>query len=100
MRMALGLVAALAVAALAFGLLWPHLTLRPALARFAAHAGIAAMWAIWLALLLAAFFGTSRATPIAGAGFAGGSTSTSISGAASSRGATLAAGLTSRGAGS
>lgn len=56
---------------LAFGLLWPHLSLSPRLERFAAWAGIASMWAIWIALALAAAFGTSRATPIAGAGFQG-----------------------------
>lgn len=56
---------------LAFGLLWPHLSFAPRVERWAAAAGIASMWAIWTALVLAAVFGTSGATPIAGAGFAG-----------------------------
>jgi len=56
---------------LVFGLLWPHISFAARVERWAAVAGIASMWAIWIALLLAAIFGTSGATPIAGAGFAG-----------------------------
>ena len=54
----------------AFGLIWPHSTLGPMAQTWVAFTAIAAMYAIWLALLLAAMLGTSRSTPIAGAGHA------------------------------
>ena len=53
------------------GLLWPRLSLRAGLGRAAMLLSAGSLYAIWLALLLAAVFGTSRATPIAGAGFEG-----------------------------
>jgi hydroxylaminobenzene mutase len=56
---------------LIFGLLWKHLALAPGRLRVAAWSSIGSMYAIWLALLLGAVFGTSRATPIAGAGHVG-----------------------------
>jgi hydroxylaminobenzene mutase len=59
------------MALLLFGLLWPKLSLSGGLARFATGVGIVSMYGIWLALALAAVFGTSGATPIAGAGHAG-----------------------------
>lgn len=54
----------------AFGLMWPNLALGMTAQHFLARAAIAAMYAIWLALLLAAVLGTSRSTPLAGAGHA------------------------------
>lgn len=54
----------------AFGLMWPNVALGTAAQHFVARAAIAAMYAIWLALLLAAILGTSRSTPLAGAGYA------------------------------
>lgn len=54
----------------AFGLMWPNLALGIAAQHFVARSAIAAMYAIWLALLLAAMLGTSRSTPLAGAGHA------------------------------
>ena len=54
----------------AFGLIWPHATLGPIGQQWVAVMAIVAMYAIWLALLLAAMLGTSRSTPIAGAGHA------------------------------
>ena len=53
------------------GLLWPRLSLRAGLGRAAMWLVAGSLYAIWLALLLAGVFGTSRATPIAGAGFVG-----------------------------
>ena len=53
------------------GLLWPKVSLSEPQARWAASLSVFSMYAIWLALFLAAAFGTSRATPIAGAGFQG-----------------------------
>ncbi len=52
----------------AFGLIWPHLKLQLLSQLFAAWAAISSMYAIWLALILAAAWGTGRSTPIAGAG--------------------------------
>jgi hydroxylaminobenzene mutase len=54
-----------------FGLLWARLDLTPGLLRLTERCAIFSMYAIWLALLLAAIFGTSRTTPIAGAGHEG-----------------------------
>ena len=56
---------------LLFGLLWPRLSLSQARGRLAEGLSLASMYAIWLALALAGVFGTSAATPIAGAGFRG-----------------------------
>jgi len=50
------------------GLLWRHLRLAARLERVAAVASVFSLYAIWIALVLAAAFGTSRSTPIAGAG--------------------------------
>lgn len=54
----------------AFGLIWPHAALGSQAQQWIAFAAVAALYAIWLALLLAAILGTSRSTPIAGAGHA------------------------------
>ena len=59
------------MALLIFGLLWPRLSLPGSLRPLGFWLSVASMYAIALALLLAAAFGTSGATPIAGAGFAG-----------------------------
>jgi hydroxylaminobenzene mutase len=56
---------------LIFGLVWQRLSLSRRAIRVAEWASIFSMYAIWGALLLAAIFGTSRVTPIAGAGFQG-----------------------------
>ena len=50
------------------GLLWGQLRLTPALARITAVAGVFSLYAIWLAFVLAAIFGTGAAAPAAGAG--------------------------------
>jgi hydroxylaminobenzene mutase len=54
-----------------FAYLWSRLSLSDVLRRATFAMAIASMYAIWLALLLSAVFGTSRATPIAGAGYSG-----------------------------
>jgi hydroxylaminobenzene mutase len=56
---------------LIFGLVWRHLSLSRRAIRIAELTSIFSMYSIWGALLLAAGFGTSRVTPIAGAGFEG-----------------------------
>jgi hydroxylaminobenzene mutase len=53
------------------GLLWRHLCLTARIERIAAVASVFALYTIWIGLLLAAAFGTSRATPMAGAGHSG-----------------------------
>ncbi len=59
------------MALLLFGLVWPKLDLAPGQAKLAYRLSVFSMYAIWAALSLAAILGTSRATPIAGAGFEG-----------------------------
>ena len=54
---------------LLFGFLWAHLTLSKTLLTASYWLSLYSMYAIWLALLLAAIWGSSRSTPIAGAGF-------------------------------
>ena len=54
-----------------FGLIWSRLGLPPWAIRLAHQLALFSMYAIWAALALAAIFGTSQATPIAGAGHAG-----------------------------
>ena len=54
-----------------FGLLWQRLSLSRRATRVGELSSIFSLYAIWMALLLAAVFGTSRVTPIAGAGFEG-----------------------------
>ena len=56
---------------LIFGLVWQRLRLSRRAIRVAELSSLFSMYAIWGALLLAAVFGTSRATPIAGGGFEG-----------------------------
>lgn len=54
-----------------FGLVWPHANLVNRRAHLTERLLVAGAYAIWIGTLLAAVFGTSRATPIAGAGFVG-----------------------------
>ncbi len=54
---------------LLFGFLWSHLSLPEILLSVSYWLSLYSMYAIWLALLLAAIWGASRSTPIAGAGF-------------------------------
>ena len=54
-----------------FGLAWPCAKLLGRRAAFTERLLVFGGYAIWIGSLLAAGFGTSRATPIAGAGFAG-----------------------------
>lgn len=53
------------------GLIWTELRMPARMARITFWLMLYAAYAGWAAQLLAAFFGTSRATPIAGAGYAG-----------------------------
>ena len=48
------------------GLLWDRLRLTPALTRIAAIAGVFSLYAIWLAFVLAAIFGTGAGALVAG----------------------------------
>ncbi|GAB2923204.1 hydrogenase [Paraburkholderia jirisanensis] len=52
----------------AFGLMWPHLALPEGAQRTTQVLAVLGLYAIFSSLLLAALWGTSRATPIAGAG--------------------------------
>ena len=54
---------------LLFGFLWARLSLPEILLSTSYWLSLYSMYAIWLALLLAAVWGSSRSTPIAGAGF-------------------------------
>ena len=56
---------------LLFGLVWQRLSLSQRALRVAELSSLFSMYAIWGALFLAAVFGTSRVTPIAGTGFEG-----------------------------
>lgn len=56
---------------LVVGASWGHVRLSPLAARGAVWFGVGGMYGFWVALQLAAIWGTSRATPIAGAGFEG-----------------------------
>jgi hydroxylaminobenzene mutase len=55
-------------ALLALGLLWPHLSMSPALNLILADGTSAFLYMVWLSLLLAALFGAGRGLPIAGQG--------------------------------
>lgn len=56
---------------LAFGLMWPRLELAGWLMTSAFWLTIYGLYAIWIALLLAGVWGTSKDTPIAGDGYQG-----------------------------
>jgi (hydroxyamino)benzene mutase len=53
------------------GLLWPQLRLSARAAAATVPLLLVATYGTWVALVMAATFGTSRSTPIAGAGFTG-----------------------------
>jgi hydroxylaminobenzene mutase len=52
---------------IAFGLIWPHATVP--FAGIAFWSALISMYGIWFGLVLAAIWGTSMSTPIAGKGF-------------------------------
>lgn len=54
-----------------FGFLWSHLTLTGGQGKLGFWSAVYGLYVIWVALVLAAVFGTSRATPIAGGGHSG-----------------------------
>lgn len=60
-----------AMALMVFGCLWSHVQLSAGLAKLAAWSSIFSMYVVWIGLTLAGILGTSKATPIAGAGFQG-----------------------------
>jgi (hydroxyamino)benzene mutase len=57
------------IALIAFGLLWPRLGISSVAGDWTAEALWLSLYAIWFALVLAAFFGASKVLPIAGKGF-------------------------------
>jgi hydroxylaminobenzene mutase len=57
----------------ALGLMWHRVTLSAGTGRTAQIVAVAGLYAIFISLFLAALWGTSRATPIAGAGHQGSS---------------------------
>jgi len=57
------------MALMIFGLLWNSLELPEKWLKVTYYSSVASMYAIWLAITLAAIFGSSKALPIAGAGF-------------------------------
>ena len=57
------------IALMAFGLIWPQLGISPGWGPLVAHTLWLSFYAIWFALVLAAFFGASKVLPIAGKGF-------------------------------
>lgn len=60
-----------AMALMVFGAIWSHVKLSEALLAVTAWASIFSMYMVWIGLTLAGVLGTSKATPIAGAGFQG-----------------------------
>ncbi len=58
-----------ALVLMAFGLMWKHVQLSAVTLRICAFLSIYSMYAIWISLVFAAMWGTSGATPIAGAGY-------------------------------
>lgn len=63
-----------ALVLIAFGLMWKYLALSSKALKLCSMLSIYSMYSIWVSLVLAAAWGTSSATPIAGAGFMGSST--------------------------
>ena len=60
-----------AMALMVFGAIWTQVLLSEVQLKLAAWASIFSMYVVWLGLTLAGILGTSKATPIAGAGFEG-----------------------------
>ena len=54
-----------------FGFLWPHLKLTRRQGAIGFWSAVYGVYVIWVALILAAIFGTRRSTPIAGVGYGG-----------------------------
>ena len=54
-----------------FGLIWKHIALSQTGLRWCYWFSIYGMYSIWVSLVLAAMWGTSSATPIAGDGYVG-----------------------------
>ena len=63
-----------ALVLIAFGLMWKYLALSSKALKLCSMLSIYSMYSIWVSLVLAAVWGTSSATPIAGAGYVGNST--------------------------
>jgi len=57
------------MALMIFGAIWQHIQLSAKMLTTTYISSIASMYLIWMGLTLAAVLGTSKATPIAGAGF-------------------------------
>jgi (hydroxyamino)benzene mutase len=60
-----------ALVLLVIAALWEHVALPQRFRQLLCWLGIASLYGFWIALQLAAFWGTSGSTPIAGAGFEG-----------------------------
>jgi len=60
-----------ALALVVFGLLWRYMQLSASAFKACFWLSIYSMYSVWMSLVLAAIWGTSSATPIAGAGYAG-----------------------------
>lgn len=60
-----------ALCLLVFGAIWRYVKLSETALLRCSRLSIYSMYSVWLSLTLAAVFGTSSATPIAGAGYAG-----------------------------
>ena len=60
-----------ALVLLAFGLIWNNIKLSQIALSWCFWLSVYGMYSIWASLVLAAIFGTSSATPIAGNGFVG-----------------------------
>ena len=56
---------------LVFGLVWKHVQFSPSQETWCKQLSIFSMYALWFAQVLAATWGTSSATPMAGAGYSG-----------------------------
>ncbi|MGB1261714.1 MAG: hypothetical protein ACPG52_02295 [Cognaticolwellia sp.] len=54
-----------------FGLIWKYIALTQVVLRWCCCFSVYGMYSIWFSLVLAAVWGTSSATPIAGAGYSG-----------------------------
>lgn len=59
------------MAMIIFGLIWAHVALNRLAAAAAFYGAIIGNYSVWAALQMAAWFGTSEVTPLAGAGYKG-----------------------------
>lgn len=60
-----------ALVLIGFGLMWKYLVLSDKALKLCSALSIYSMYSIWISLVLAGMWGTSSATPIAGAGYTG-----------------------------